>query len=120
MKKITLIVLIGLSTLGAKAQESSESVNDTWYVWLQATAMVDGQQKVVVSKDVFTTYCCVNSPKFAKVLKRSEKWMKKNIDPDYSGTPLQKVQDLNLAKQTLEKLKAVDGVHIVDFSETCK
>ena len=120
MKKIFVILFIGFITLTANAQDTTEPVNDTWYVWLHATATIDGKEMVVVSTDVFTTYCCVNSPKFAKVLKRSEKWMKKNIDPDYSGTPLQKVQDLNLAKQTLEKLKAVDGVHIVDFSETCK
>ncbi len=120
MKHFLLIIFFGVVFVTAKAQDSTEPKNDTWYVWLHATATVDGKETTVVSKDVFTTYCCVNSPKFAKVLKRSEKWMKKNIDPSFTGSPLQKVQDPDLAKQTLEKLKAMDGVHVVEFSESCK
>lgn len=115
-----VITLLCMISLAAKAQGNPLQKNDTWYVWLHATATVDGKKTIVVSKDVFTTHCCVNSPSFAKALKRSEKWMRKNIDPTYTGTPLQKVQDLDLAKQTLAKLKATSGVHIVDFEETCK
>ncbi len=120
MRFLLLILLFGFNTLNASAQDTPEPKNDTWYVWLHTTATIDGKETVVASKDVFTTYCCVNSPQFAKVLKRSEKWMRKNIDPTYTGSPLQKVQDLDLAKQTLEKLKTTAGVHIVDFTETCK
>ncbi len=120
MRILFLILLIGSFAFASNAQDTAEPKNDTWYVWLHATAAVDGKITTVVSRDVFTTYCCVNSPNFAKVLKRSRKWVQKNIDPTYVGSPLQKVQDLDLAKQTLEKLKATSGVHIVDFTETCK
>ena len=120
IKKIVFTLMMGFLCTVASAQEKSETENDTWYVWLHTTASIDGKETVIISKDVFTTYCCVNSPKFARVLKRSEKWMQKNIDPAYTGTPLQKVQDLELARQTLEKLKSMDGVQIVDFKETCK
>ena len=120
MRHLLFLLFFSVITVASNAQEKSEPKNDTWYVWLHATATIDGKETIVVSKDVFTTYCCVNSPKFARVLKRSEKWMKKNIDPAFTGSPLQKVQDLELAKQTLAKLKAIDGVQVVDFTESCK
>jgi hypothetical protein len=120
MKHLLLIIILGGMSVASYGQETAEPKNDTWYVWLHATATIDGKETLVVSKDVFTTYCCVNSPKFAKVLKRTEKWMKKNIDPAFTGSTLQKVQDLELANQTLARLKATEGVHIVDFIETCK
>ena len=120
MKKLFVIIIINFLTVAGHAQEKSETTNDTWYVWLHATATIDGKETIVVSEEVFTTYCCVNSPKFARVLKRSEKWMKKNVDPSYTGSPLQKVQDPDLARQTLEKLKAIEGVRVVAFTESCK
>ena len=120
MKKLVFFLVVTFISVGANAQENPEQKNDTWYVWLHTTATIDGKETTVVSKEVFTTYCCVNSSKFAKVIKRSRKWMQQNVDPSYVGSPLQKVQDLELAKQTLEKLKATAGVHIVDFSESCK
>lgn len=120
MKKILLILITTALSISANTRENPEQSNDTWYVWLHAIATVDGKETIVVSKDVFTTYCCVNSSEFSKVIKRSRKWMQKNVDPTYVGMPLQKVQDLDLAKKTLEKLKATAGVFIVDYTESCK
>lgn len=120
MKTTLMILATVLMAFSVNTQENPTQKNDTWYVWLHATAIIDGKETIVVSKDVFTTYCCVNSSEFSKLIKRSRKWMQKNVDPNYVGSPLQKVQDRELAKQTLAKLKATAGVFIVDYTETCK
>ena len=115
----TLILLSGLGHL-AKAQESSTK-NETWYVWIDTEVPIDNKMVKIVSNEAMVITCCPKSAKYRKFVKKTAKWITENVAADYNGElSLMKIQDMDLANQTIAKLKETDGVLIIDYAATCK
>ena len=106
------------------AQEAKDSTNDIWYVWIDTTTGAEGQTSRIVSKQAFKISCCVKSPKYRRLLKKTEKWIQKNVDKNYEGeSPLNKIQDANLAATMIKEASGqnTDGARLilVDYQEKC-
>lgn len=116
---LVFVCFVGLTTT-SYAQDVVDK--DTWYVWLDTYAEVDGEKKRLVSEKVTVINCCVKSPKYRKLLKTTVKWIRKNVDENYKGeeSPLGKIQDKSLAEISLKKAQEAEGVHLVSYSEVCK
>jgi hypothetical protein len=124
MKKIllllTAIVFIGGINQSVLAQESSVT-SDTWYVWIDTEVPIDSKMVKIVSKAPITITCCPKSAKYRKFVKKTAKWISENIAKEYNGElSLMKIQDQDLANQTIAQLKELEGVIIVDYIATCK
>ncbi|MDN5211169.1 hypothetical protein QQ020_03880 [Fulvivirgaceae bacterium BMA12] len=125
MKNIFVIALFScLLAIEGQAQETKDTTNDTWFVWIDATAQSDGQTSRIVSNEPFKITCCVKSPKYRKLLKRAEKWIQKNVDENYRGeSPLGKIQDADLAltmiKEATEQNTPGTKLIRVDYKEKC-
>ena len=114
-----LFIFVGFSQ-SVKAQETSET-NDTWYVWIDTEVPIDNKMVKIVSKDPIVITCCPKSAKYRKFVKKASKWITENISEDYNGElSLMKIQDQDLASQTIAQLKKADGVIIVDYVAACK
>ncbi len=99
----------------SKGQDDANK--DRWYVWLDTE--VSGNKRIV--SDVFEINCCVKSPKYRRLTKKTEKWIRKNFDPNYVGTdPLQKIPDEGLAEEMNKQAKTSKQVQVVEFKEICK
>ncbi len=100
------------------------SQDETWYVWIDTQANIDGKNKRLVSRAPFTITCCVKSGKYSRLEKETRKWIKKNFDPDFNDTALKNIQDESLALLVIEKAvhdsKENDSIIIVDYSRECK
>ena len=115
----TIIILSGFSQ-SLLAQESNAN-NETWYVWIDTEVPIDNKMVKVVSNEPMVITCCPKSAKYRKFVKKTAKWITENISEDYNGElSLMKIQDQDLAKQTIARLKEVDGVIIVDYVAACK
>jgi hypothetical protein len=124
MKKIllllTAIVIIGGFSQSVLAQESS-TTSDTWYVWIDTEVPIDNKMVKIVSKAPITITCCPKSAKYRKFVKKTAKWISENIAKEYNGElSLMKIQDQDLANQTIARLKELEGIVIVDYIATCK
>jgi hypothetical protein len=54
-------------------------------------------------------------------VKKTAKWITENVAAEYNGElSLMKIQDMDLAYQTIAKLKETDGVLIIDYAAACK
>lgn len=125
MKKVFITALFVCSFLVVShAQEANDSTNDIWYVWIDTTTGAEGQTSRILSKEAFKISCCVKSPKYRRLLKKTEKWIQKNVDKDYKGeSPLNKIQDANLAATMIREATGQnqDGpkLILVDYQEKC-
>ena len=114
-----LILLIGFSQL-ALAQEASTK-NETWYVWIDAEVPIENKMVKIVSNEPMVITCCPKSAKYRKFVKKTAKWITENVSADYNGElSLMKIQDKDLANQTIANLKETDGVRIIDYVADCK
>ena len=124
MKKTLLlisasIVLCCLSQL-AWAQESVDK-NETWYVWIDTEVPIENKMVKVVSNEPMVITCCPKSAKYRKFVKKTAKWITENVAADYNGElSLMKIQDKELADQTIANLKETEGALIVDYVAVCK
>ncbi|RLD22368.1 MAG: hypothetical protein DRI71_07585 [Bacteroidetes bacterium] len=124
MKK-TLLLITGLLifaglTQSVLAQEST-AANDTWYVWIDTEVPIDSKMVKIVSNGPMVITCCPKSAKYRKFVKKTAKWITENISEEYDGElSLMKIQDQDLANQTIAGLKEQEGVVIVDYIAVCK
>ena len=115
----TLILLFGFSQL-ALAQEASTK-NETWYVWIDTEVPIENKMVKIVSNEPMVITCCPKSAKYRKFVKKTAKWITENVATDYNGElSLMKIQDKDLANQTLANLKETDGVRIINYVADCK
>ena len=125
MKKVFLItVFICLFAAASYAQEAQENSSDIWYVWIDTTTGTGGQTSRILSNQAFKISCCVKSPKYRRLLKKTEKWIQKNVDKNYNGeSPLNKIQDAGLAETMIREASAQnqEGSKLirVDYQERC-
>ena len=116
---ISLILLIGFSQL-ALAQEASTK-NETWYVWIDTEVPIENKIVKIVSNKPMVITCCPKSAKYRKFVKKTAKWITENVAADYNGElSLMKIQDKDLANQTIANLKETEGVIIIDYTADCK
>jgi hypothetical protein len=124
MKKTILfisafVILCSLSQL-ALAQES-DAKNETWYVWIDTEVPIDNKMVKIVSSQPMVITCCPKSSKYRKFVKKTAKWITENVAAEYNGElSLMKIQDMDLANETIAKLKETDGVLIIDYAAACK
>ncbi|MCG8323563.1 MAG: hypothetical protein MI921_28970 [Cytophagales bacterium] len=125
MKKIIITALfLSLSGIASHAQETTDNTNDIWYAWIDTTTGAEGKTSRILSKQAFEISCCVKSPKYRRLLKKTEKWIQKNVDKNYKGeSPLNKIQDANLAaamiKEASEQNAGGSKLILVEFREKC-
>lgn len=125
MKKIIITTLfLCLSGIASHAQETKDNTNDIWYVWIDTTTGMKGKTSGILSKQAFEISCCVKSPKYRRILKKTEKWIQKNIDKNYRGeSPLNKIQDVNLAATMIKEASEPNAegakLILVDYQEKC-
>ena len=102
------------------AQEVTET-NETWYVWINTEVPIDGKMIKVVSKEPTVITCCPQSAKYRKFVKKTAKWITETISPSYNGElSLMKIQDKDLAYQTIAELNSIAGVKVVEQPGSCK
>ncbi|TRX61837.1 hypothetical protein FNH22_03415 [Fulvivirga sp. M361] len=112
-----IITFLSSATSGRSQSTDTAAESDTWYVWMDAK--VNKGAKRVVS-NMFVIDCCVKSPKYRKLLRQAEKWIRKNVDESYSGEdPLKKIQDEKLALAMVTRAKSEENAEVVDFQATC-
>ena len=115
----TIFILSGFSQ-PVLAQESNTK-NETWYVWINTEVPIDKKMVKIVSNEPMVITCCPKSSKYRKFVKKTAKWITENISEEYNGElSLMKIQDQDLANETIAQLKEVDGVIIVDYVVACK
>lgn len=125
MKKVFVTtVFICLFAVASYAQEAQENSSDIWYVWIDTTTGTGEQASRILSNQAFKISCCVKSPKYRRLLKKTEKWIQKNVDKNYNGeSPLNKIQDAALAETMIREALAQDqkGSKLirVDYQEKC-
>ena len=113
------MILSGFSQL-AMAQESVAN-NETWYVWIDTEVPIENKMVKVVSNEPMVITCCPKSAKYRKFVKKTAKWITENVAPNYNGElSMMKIQDKELAGQTIANLKETAGVIILDYVAACK
>ena len=116
----SVLLIIGGFSQFAQAQEA-ESTNETWYVWIDTEVPIDNKMVKIVSNEPMVITCCPKSSKYRKFVKKTAKWITQNIAVDYNGElSLMKIQDQDLALQTIARLKETDGVMVIDYVAVCK
>ena len=116
----SVLLIIGGFNQFAQAQEA-ESTNETWYVWIDTEVPIDNKMVKIVSNEPMVITCCPKSSKYRKFVKKTAKWITQNIAADYNGElSLMKIQDQDLAMQTIARLKEAEGVMVIDYVGVCK
>ena len=116
----SVLLIIGGFSQFAQAQEA-ESTNETWCVWIDTEVPIDNKMVKIVSNEPMVITCCPKSSKYRKFVKKTAKWITQNIAVDYNGElSLMKIQDQDLALQTIARLKETDGVMVIDYVAVCK
>jgi len=120
MKKLTIaLFFIFLSVSLANAQD------DIWYVWIDTQIKQGNEYVRLVSDEPIKITCCVKSPKFKRLQKKTAKWISANYDKSYNGeNPLRNIEDESWASTVINeaetKLKSGDKIVIVKYSVNCK
>ena len=116
----TFIIIAFLLFMGrpALAQKAEVEIN---YLWIDAVVNIDGKETRIVSDEVTKITCCMKSPKYNRVSKKASKWIKENIDGNYSGmSPLRSLLDVELAStivnEPIAKSEEVDNIRIVSYA----
>ncbi len=94
-------------------------------MWIDTYVEIDGEDYRVVSAEPFVVTCCVRSPKYRKLGRNAQKWIKENVSKTIkSDVVLRNIQDQSLAETiiTQAKNKADNGgkVKIVEYSAKCE
>ena len=124
MKK-TVILIAALLVFGgfdqiAMAQET-DTKNETWYVWIDTEVPIDKKMVKIISNEPMVITCCPQSAKYRKFVKKTAKWITENVSEDYNGElSLMKIQDEDLAMNTIARIKEIKGVLIIDYVAVCK
>jgi len=114
-----LLIVCGINQF-AQAQET-DATNDTWYVWIDTEVPIDDKMVKIVSNEPMIITCCPKSAKYRKFVKKTAKWLTENVSEDYNGQlSLMKIQDQDLALQTIARLKETAGILVVDYVAACK
>ena len=126
MKKL-LTTALSITIFGSAsyAQEAKDNANDIWYVWIDTTTGANGQTSRILSKQAFKIGCCVKSPKYRKLLKKTTKWIRNDVENNYNGdSPLSKIQDADLAATMIKEASEQNGksskLIMVDYLEKCE
>jgi hypothetical protein len=114
-----LLIVCGINHF-AQAQET-DATNDTWYVWIDTEVPIDNKMVKIVSNEPIIITCCPKSAKYRKFVKKTAKWLTENVSEDYNGElSLMKIQDEELALQTIARLKESTGILVIDYVAACK
>ena len=82
---------------------------------------IENKMVKIVSNVPMMITCCPKSAKYRKFVKKTAKWITENVAADYNGElSLMKIQDKDLANQTIANLKETEGVIIIDYTADCK
>ncbi len=117
-------MLLGLwlltGVLPARGQSTTDNP-DTWYVWIDITLPINGEEVRLVSAEPMVITCCVKSAKYRRFAAKAARWITANIAPDYNGElTLQKLQDQELALEMLAKAKTAGNVRQIEYQESCR
>ncbi len=125
MKKIVLLVgFICSLSFSVVGQENSSTESKIWYLWIDTMTEIDGKSTRILSKEPFKITCCLKSPKYRKLGKKAEKWIKKNVTKDYQGSPFNKIQDEALARTMIKEASAKSGddlaIKMINYQDQCE
>ena len=117
-KSILMIIAMVALNLAGKSQ-------DTWYMWIDTYAEINGINTRIVSEEPFAITCCLQSGKYRRFLKKTSQWIRKNVDNDYNqSNALKNIQDLSFAKDIIADAKrnkeAGDKIKFIKFSAICE
>jgi len=117
-KGVLVIIAIVAFTLAGKTQ-------DTWYLWIDTYADINGENTRIVSEEPFAITCCLQSGKYRRFLKKSAQWIRNNVDKNYNETnALKNIQDLSFAMNMIadarRKKEDGDKIKFIKFSAICK
>ena len=117
-KGVLVIITFVVLNLVGKTQ-------DTWYMWIDTYADINGENTRIVSEEPFAITCCLQSGKYRRFLKKTAQWVRKNVDKDYrESNALKNIQDLAFAKDMItearRKKEAGETIKFVKFSATCE
>jgi len=124
MKKLPLFVIalctLFLLNMSLYAQ-STKAAKEIWYVWIDTEVPIDGKLVRIISNRPSEISCCLKSPKYRKFVKKTNKWIVKNISPQFKDhLSLYKIQDLLLAEEMVATAKLEEGVRIINYNAVCK
>lgn len=113
-----------LSGNNLHAQTTAPPAN-LWYVWIDTEVEINGKISRVISNQPFEITCCVKSPKYRKLLKKTEKWIQQELKTKSNGdNVLKKIQDQSLAREMIKRSITTQddskSVIRVEYEATCK
>jgi len=117
-KGVLMIIAMVALNLAGKSQ-------DTWYLWIDTYADINGENTRIVSEEPFAITCCLKSGKYRRFLKKSAQWIRNNVDKNFNqSNALKNIQDLSFARDMIADAKrnkeAGDKIKFVKFSAICK
>ena len=117
-KGVLVIIAIVVLNLAGKSQ-------DTWYMWIDTYANINGENTRIVSEEPFAITCCLQSGKYRRFLKKTAQWIRKNVDKNYNeSNALKNIQDLSFAMDMIAEAKrnkeAGEIIKFVKFSAICE
>ena len=117
-KGILVIIAFVALTLAGKSQ-------DTWYMWIDTYADINGVNTRIVSEKPFAITCCLQSGKYRRFLKKTTQWVRKNVDKNYNeNNALKNIQDLSFATDMIAEARkqkeAGETIKFVEFIATCE
>lgn len=119
MKKYLILSILIFPILQTQAQD------ETWYIWIDTSVVINGEEKRMVSEEPFAITCCLKSGKYNRLQKSAVKWIQKNYDSRYEKqVTFRSIQDKSLALEVIQKahLEAEGGasVLLVSYLDSCK
>ncbi len=120
MIRNSVLVIISIVALNLTGK-----TQDTWYMWIDTYATINGENTRIVSEEPFAITCCLQSGKYRRLLKKADQWVRKNIDKNYSeSNTLKNIQKLPFAKDMIAEARRrnEDGeiIKFIKFSATCE
>lgn len=119
---VLIIILLPQSEVNAQNSENSEE--EIWFIWIDTYAQIDGQNTRIVSSEPFKITCCVKSGKYRRFNKKAARWIRNNIDENFKGDQVFKnLEDRDLAVELIEKAINTDSsapVKIIEYKDRCK
>jgi len=119
MKYVLASLFIFISFSVAFAQE------DIWYVWVDTQINKGGEVVRLVSNEPIRITCCVKSPKFKRLQKKTAKWIKDNYDQNFDlESPLKNIEDKSLAFTVIgdaeKKAESGENILMIKYTTSCK
>lgn len=106
----------------AYAQSTTNATNTkTWFVWLNSAATINGKDVQLVSEKPMAITCCLQSARYRKFVRQTEKWLAKNFSAKLKAPlELSKIQNKELANEMVDRAQKNKNVKIIDYKFNCK